>query len=377
MFSEYNIYVRNKDGKFTNNLTAVESVDIIERINDPGSWTIKSQTKEQCPFSEGDGIVITRNGDAYYSGVAKELNEVYDAYSRLYTWTIKGVGDLEFLNRRVCYPDPSTGETTVDAHYEDSGPMGEVIKRIIDRNLGVDAMPDRRDMMIAETAVIDAGTSISVSLRFQTILKAIIPLLESQGYIIRTVWDESIKKIVYKIYKGIDNSGIMVFSTALNSILSMEFNMKVPTGNYVISGGQGEMTDRAFAYAWDDSSIGQWGRIEYFHDMRSTEAADLQTDADITLAEFAEENIGYSSEINSADYQTSYKKSWNIGDYVAVFVRGRKFVQRVMQVETKLSYGNETITPTIGTIKQGQLMKIFDSLGQLRSDVDQLQGIGN
>lgn len=377
MFSEYNIYIRNKNGKFTNNLTAVESVDIIERINDPGSWTIRSKTKEQCPFSEGDGIVITRNGEAYYSGVAKELNEVYDAFTRLYTWTVKGVSDLDFLNRRVCYPDPSTGETTVDSHYADSGPMGEVIKRIIDRNLGINALPDRRDMMIAETVVVDVGMNVAVSLRFQTILKAIVPLLDAQGYIIRSVWDEERKKIVYKIYKGIDNSGIMIFSTALNSILSMEYDMKVPTGNYIISGGQGEMTDRAFAYAWDDNSIGQWGRIEYFHDMRSTEAGDLQADADTTLAGFAEENVGYSSEINSADYQTSYKKSWNIGDYVAVFVRGKKFVQRVMQVETKLSYGNETITPTIGTIKQGQLMSIFDNLRQLRSDVDQLQGIGN
>lgn len=377
MFSEYNIYIRDKNGKFTAYLNNVESVDIIERINDPGSWTIKSRTKEQCPFSEGDGIVITRNGEIYYSGIAKELNEVYDAYSRLYTWTIKGAGDLEFLNRRVCYPDPSTGETTIDSHYEDLGPMGEVVKRIIDRNLGVDAMSDRRDMMIAETVVVDAGSSVSVSLRFQTILKAIVPLLEAQGYIIRSIWDEEQKKIIYKIYKSINNSGIMIFSTALNSILSTEFEMKIPTGNYIISGGQGELTDRAFAYAWDNKSINRWGRIEYFHDMRATDADEIQTDADTTLAGFAEDNIGYSSEINSADYQTSYKKNWDIGDYVAVFVRGKKFVQRVMQVETKLSYGQETITPTIGTIKQGQLMKIFDNLKQLRSDVDQLQGIGD
>ena len=377
MFSEYNIYIRNKDGKFTNNLNAVESVDIIERINDPGSWTIRSRTKEQCPFSEGDGIVITRNGECYYSGVMQKMTEEYDAYSRLYTWTAKGAGDLDFLNRRLCYPDPSTGLTTRVSHYEDTGSLGAVIKRLIDKNLGIDAMDSRRDPMISGTIPVSDGETISVSLRFQKLLAAIVPLLDAQGHNIRSEWDEDRKKIVYKIYKGIDNSSIMVFSTAFNSILSTEYDMKLPQGNFIISGGQGEQTERSFAYAQDDSSIKNWGRIEYFHDMRSTEAGDIQADADSTLANFAEENVGYSSEINSADYQMSYKKTWNIGDYVAVFVHGKKFVQRVLQVETKLAYGQETITPTIGTIKQGQLMTIFDKLGQLRSDVDQLQGVAN
>ena len=377
MFSEYNIYIRNKDGKFTNNLNAVESVDIIERINDPGSWTIRSRTKEQCPFSEGDGIVITRNGECYYSGVMQKMTEEYDAYSRLYTWTAKGAGDLDFLNRRLCYPDPSTGLTTRVSHYEDTGSLGAVIKRLIDKNLGIDAMDSRRDPMISGTIPVSDGETISVSLRFQKLLAAIVPLLDAQGHNIRSEWDEDRKKIVYKIYKGIDNSSIMVFSTAFNSILSTEYDMKLPQGNFIISGGQGEQTERSFAYAQDDSSIKNWGRIEYFHDMRSTEAGDIQADADSTLANFAEENVGYSSEINSADYQMSYKKTWNIGDYVAVFVHGKKFVQRVLQVETKLAYGQETITPTIGTIKQGQLMTIFDKRGQLRSDVDQLQGVAN
>jgi len=377
MFSEFNFYIRDVSGKIINRLINVESADIIERLNDPGSWTLKSRTKEQCPFTEGNGIIVTKNGEAYYSGVFTELREEYDAYSRLYTWTAKGAGDLDYLTRRVCYPDPATGSTTTDAYYEDSGSLGEVVARIIDKNLGVDAMLVRKEPLIAQTVVVDAGTSVSVALRFETILTAITPLLDSQGYNIRAEWDEDTKKIVYKILSGADNTSVMVFSTAYNSILSTEYDVKVPEGNYVIMGGKGEDTDRPFAYASDDTSISNWGRIEYYQDARSVEETDLQTEANTTLIGLSEENVGFSAVLNSADYQAQYKKSWNIGDYVAVFVHGKKFIQRVMQVETNLAYGEETITPTVGTIRQGQLMTIFDRLKRLRADVTQLQGIGN
>ena len=377
MFSEFGFYIRGRDGRFKNRLVAVESVNIIEKANDPGSWTLRSRTKEQCPLTEGDGIVVTKNGEVYYSGVFTELREEYDAYTRLYTWTAKGAGDLDYLTRRVCYPDPATGSTTTDVYYEDSGSLGEVVARVIDKNLGVDAMLARKEPLIAQTVVVDAGTSVSVALRFETVLDAITPLLDAQGFTIRSEWDNDAKKIVYKIYQGTDRTSVMVFSTAYNSILSTEYDAKVPEGNYIISGGKGEETERPFAYASDDASISSWGRIEYYQDARSVDEADLQAEADGLLRSLSEENVGFSATLNSAEYQAQYKKSWNIGDYVAVFVHGKKFVQRVLQVETNLAYGEETITPSVGTLRQGQLMTIFDRLKRLRADVDQLQGVGN
>ena len=377
MFNDFNFYIRNRDGSLKYQINAIETANIIERVNDPGSWALRSRTKEQCHFDEGDGIIITKNGEFYYSGVLKDLQEEYDAYTGLYTWTAKGSGDLEFLTRRVCYPDPDTGAMDVVAYYEDTGLLGDVVKRVIDKNLGVDAMPSRQEQLLAETVAVDKGTDVSVSLRFEILLTAITRILESQGFNVRPEWDEVNKKIIYKIYQGADKSSIMVFSTAYNSILSTELEMKVPRGNFIILSGNGEPTEKEYVYSSDDDSIDKWGRVEYYRDRRLVEGDELQMDADIILKSYAEENIGYSSVLSNYDYQAQYKKRWNIGDYVAVFVHGKKYIQQVMQVETNLAYGEETITPTVGTLKQGQLMQIFNQLSELRADVDQLQGIGN
>ena len=121
MYSDYAIYIRNKDGSFRDRLIDVASVNIIETLNNIGSWTIKSKTPERCPFMVGDGIVIYKDGDYYYSGPAGRISETYDGIDDIYEWTVQGVSDLDYLNRRVCYPDPETGDTSEIAYYTDSG----------------------------------------------------------------------------------------------------------------------------------------------------------------------------------------------------------------------------------------------------------------
>ena len=156
-------------------------------------------------------------------------------------------------------------------------------------------------------------------------------------------------------------------------MLAVTYNCKAPEGNAVISGGEGEKTERSFAYANDDVSASSWGRIEYYHDMRATADDDLQTDADSTLQKLAEENQGQSALINSNTWELEYKKNWNIGDFVAVEIHGSVDIQRVLQVKTTVVFDEETIEPVIGSVKHSQLSGIYGQLKQLRSDVNQLQ----
>ena len=62
MFSDYAIYIRDRSGTFRDRIMNVTSVDIIETLNESGTWTIKSTTPEPCPFRSGDGIVLYKNG---------------------------------------------------------------------------------------------------------------------------------------------------------------------------------------------------------------------------------------------------------------------------------------------------------------------------
>ena len=376
MYSDYAIYIRNKDGSFRDRLIEVASVNIIEVLNDIGSWTIKSTTPERCPFTIGDGIAIYKNGDYYYSGIAKEYSETYDGFNGVYEWTIKGVSDLDFLNRRVCYPDPETGETTETAYYTDSGYLSEVIERLVNKNMGDLAIRARREPLYSSVVYEDIGSQCSVKLRFQTLLKAIQQQLDIQGFSINTLWDADADKLSFVLRKSNDMSHLLLFSTELNSIDSFSYLANAPTGNFIISGGQGEQTERAFAYAENSESIEQWGRIEYFHDVRSVEQGNIQEDADVTLSKSSNENVGFSAELNADGSYLRYRTDWNLGDYVGLVVHNETYVRRIMQVETNLTHDMETVNPTVGTVEKGQLRKILDEINRLRSDMDYLQWAG-
>ncbi len=373
MYSDYAIYIRDREGNFRDRIVNIESLDIIESLNDPGSWTIKSTTPERCPFMAGDGIVVYKNGQYYYSGVLKKISENYDGYDEQYKWTASGASDLEYLKRRIVYVDPETGSTTEDAYYTATGPFGNVIKDLIDKNLGPLAMKVRREPIVAETPATATMEVVSVSLRFPVLLTAIVPLLEAYQCSILPEWNADTKKLTFRISRSNDLSQLLLFSTELNSVISIDYLANAPVGNYIMSAGQGELTERAFAYAENDDSMKEWGRIEYYHDVRSTTAEELQSDADTTLEKNSAENVGYSANLNTDAASLQYRVDWNLGDYVGVVVHGTTLVRRVLQVETKLTYERETVTPTIGTVDRGTLVGIFKQLEQLRSDVDHLE----
>lgn len=376
MYSDYAIYIRNKDGSFRDRLIDVASVNIIEMLNDIGSWTIKSKTSDRCPFMVGDGIVIYKNGDYYYSGPVGRISETYNGIDDIYEWTVQGVSDLDYLNRRVCYPDPETGDTSETAYYTDSGFLSDVIERLVNKNMGPLAMKVRREPLYSSVMFEDIGSQCSVKLRFQTLLKAIRQQLDIQNFSINTFWDADADKLSFILRKSNDLSNLLLFSTELNSIDSYSFLASSPIGNYIISGGQGEQTERAFAYAENQESIDQWGRIEYFHDVRSVEVGNLQNDADVTLQKSAEQNVGFSAEMNADGSYLRYRTDWNLGDYVGIVVHNETYIRRIMQAETNLTHEMETVTPTVGTVEKGQLGKILDNINRLRSDMDYLQWAG-
>ena len=163
MLNQYAIYIRNNAGTFRDRLTDVTELSIVEAYNDVGSWSVKSTTAATCPFRGGDGIVIYRNGAYYYSGVLTEVKETYDGYSGLYTWTASGQNELTYLARRIVYPNPASLNPNAGTYYTDSGTLGAVVKRLIDKNIGPDAVTERKLGFLDEVEIQDAGASVSTS----------------------------------------------------------------------------------------------------------------------------------------------------------------------------------------------------------------------
>ena len=372
MQGEYAVYTRTKDGTLTGRINDFVHLHIIMNLNDPGSWDMSSLSPQKCPFEPGDGIIVVRNGTFLYGGVMTELSDEYDAHTGLHNWHVQGKGDLEYLNRRICYVDPATGRTDQVSHYTASGYLSVVIRNLIYVNLGAGAMTARIDPIIKDNNQGNLGPNISVSLRFQKLLNVVVAYASGNGWNVRPGWDEAAGKVYFELYQGRDLTDNIVFTEQLSNITAAEHLATAPDGNYILAGGTGELTDRQFTTAQDDANIGKWGRIEYFQDARNQ--SDLSGYADEVLDKKTADTLGYGCTASNGELVPQYGTDYILGDYVAMKIFGQYITAEVQQVEISVEEGIETVEPRFGTVAIGKLKSIFRQLSNLRSDVDELLG---
>ena len=372
MQADYAIYIRRKDGALTGRIIDYVKLHIIMTLNDPGSWDMTSVSREECPFKPGDGIIVVRNSVCIYGGVMTQFSDDYDLTTGLHSWQAIGKGDLEYLNRRICYVDPATGQTDEYAHYTDSGYLSEVVRDLIRLNLGPDALTARQEAIVEDFQQAAVGPSVSVSLRFQNLLQTVTALVSANGYNIRANWDDGTNKIYFDVFQGRDLTGSIVFTEQLSNITAAQHLANVPQGNFILAGGTGELTDRSFATAQDDDSISEWGRVEFYQDARNQHT--LAGYVDEVLENKTADTLGYGCVAAYGDLVPQFGKDYLLGDIVAMKIYGQFISAEVQQVEINVEGGVETVEPRFGTVAIGKLKSIFRQLLDLRADVDELLG---
>jgi len=372
----YGVFLREQDGHLSDMLIDFSTLHILDTINDLGSWSMESVSKSKCPFVPGMGIVVVRNNAFCYSGVVDQIQDVKDAVTGLYTWQVQGVSDLEYLNRRLCYVDPDTGRTDEYGHYEDTGQLSEVVETLIAKNLGQDALEERREPIIEanENAVghLAYGPEVSAYLRFQNLLTAVKALCVANLYSIRPVWDNDNMKIYYEVFQGRDLSNGIVFTEQLNNVSQTERIAVSPECNFIIGGGVGEMEEREFATAQDDDSIAEWGRIESYLDVRNEHNIEKHVQDD--LKKKAGDRSGYSVTASDADNAPQYGVDYRVGDFVSMKIDDTYVAAQVQQCQIDVSEGSETVSPKFGTVAIGRFKNIYSQLDSLRQDVNELLG---
>ena len=372
MQGKYGVFVRGSDGTLLSRVNDFVSLSIIDTLNDIGSWTISSTSTTSCPFEPGNGVVIVRNNKFFYSGIVTQIQDTLDARTGLYTWQVQGVNDLGYLARRVCFVDPETGGTTVYDHYRDTGVLSVVVERLISKNIGNDAMPERREAIIKANTGSGVGEIVSVELRFQNLLNAVTAVCLGNGYNVRYVWDDDNMKVYYEVFQSRDLSQGIIFTEQLNNIIESEYIGKSPEGNWILAGGTGEMTERQFSTAQNDDSISEWGRIEVFQDVRNQHNTEKYV-AEV-LVKKSENMTGYSCTASDADNAPQYGIDYKLGDYVGMKITDKYIIAQVQQVQIDLSDGIEQISPKFGTVAIGKFREIFIQLDNLRQDVNELLG---
>lgn len=372
MQGKYAVYIRSKDGTLTGRINDFVSLRLIMTLNDPGSWSMSSVSVQKCPFIAGDGIVVVRNGTFLFGGMLTEISDEFDANTSLHRWQAQGKGDLEYLNRRICYVDPYTGRTDQYSHYTATDALSSVIRDLIRLNLGPDALTGRQEGIIADHLQDSAGPSVTVALRFQNLLETVVALAYGNSWNVRANWDEDANKVYYDIFQGRDLTNSIVFTEQLSNITAAEYLASVPQANFVLAGGTGEMTARSFATAQNDDSISEWGRVEVFQDARNQH--NVTDYVEEVLKDKSADTVGYGCTASNEGHTPQFGTDYTLGDFVGMKVFGQFLTVEVQQCEISVEDGIETVEPRFGTVAVGKLRNIFRQLADLRADVNELLG---
>ncbi len=181
----------------------------------------------------------------------------------------------------------------------------------------------------------------------------------------------------FQVYEPSDKSDLVVFSKDNGTLDGFEVVEEAPAANYVIAGGSGSGTARAFVETSDPSSIVRWGRrIERFIDQQ-------QTSDTGELFKACTEELTRNAERISISLQPAETEGlkpfthYNLGDRVRVDLPDQTIVDVVRGFEITVTPDGEAIKPVIGTSESlaaaSPLAGMFARMRELESRLSALE----
>lgn len=388
----YEVYLRNDEGKRGSLVNGIVSVTSLMRFNQPVKWTITGAGLEDCPLADNARIAIFRDGKLQYCGYVNSKETKYDAKTRIYDWEVSGLSDLGKLSDRLTYPDPAVTPPNPNDSYSATGLHSVILLNAIDINAGANANSNRRDEKLIISEQRPVGDTETIDWKLDSLLKMVQDSLKSSEIQIHETWDLSNGTWDIKIGNPQDVSDKVIFSVDNGSISSWERTVTAPKANYlIVTGCQDDNKQYLYTRVYDQASIDKWGRIEgvvsrsdikriiekdennqvTYEEPWASVMERLETAAYEEL-EKATAKLGYkitTTEVNRNVYQEDY----DIGSIVSVRIGGDEFFAKVDEIKITYSKGVETITPSIGTMQKGELQSVFTELGTLKEQIKVLQ----
>jgi hypothetical protein len=373
--AEYRIFSRNPDLTKNAEITDFSTLEFSSRFNLSGRW--KMSGIGQPPFALNSGIIVERDGQTVFTGIVRKAEKRMDAESFIKkSWTFAGVDDLARIAERAAHPDPVNLTISAQAYDVRTGTAEAVILAFVEANCGQTAHVSRRFTGFQVASSLDRGATITGSARFYNLLDFIYNLArlsDDIGYRVRL--DQATNTLVFEAYAPVDHSADVIFSTEFGNLSSFVYMFEAPAANAIFCLGQGTGTSRAYYAGQDASSVTTWGRIETVKDQRNEpDAAKLPDWADAELVKAGEQHGFSVSPLALGSVGFVYGLDYNLGDYVTVADDGIALSERVTEIRVSLDEnGEETITPTIGMLKDIPLKDTFEAIEDLEDRVGNLE----
>jgi len=301
---------------------------LVPRYNAVGRWSLTTRlTEAVLPLLSG-GWRIAWDGapEPDYGGhvdyVRLEISTGSDG-KRLLLVTLSGPDNMAVLAERLAYPDPTQPVTNQAAQAYDvrsAAKASTVILQYTQRNAGHLAISGRPtpnfNSNITDPLI---GPSAKGKARFDPLLDLVGSIATTAGLRI-AVPSTTLGARTLAITPCVDRTASARFSIALRTLKGLTYELRAPTGTYVVAGGRGEEDSRDFRAANNAAAASAWRRVETFTDARTSAAAgtdggaELQAAADQRLAE-----TGPAETVDLVPLETSrlrYGVDYQLGDTV-------------------------------------------------------------
>ena len=383
----YTVYKRDASGLQGDMIPDFTLLDITLCWKERSKWMLEGVTTGSVPLTDGDAIIIYRNGQFFLGCIAKEVScECPEPETDVKYWTANGEDDTLLLAWRQVLADPA--ELTFEKNTYDQV-KDTVRNRLIHyiRNcLGEGTVPERRlsGKLRLPSMEKDGDTAVS-AYRAKALDKVLAEIgAEGELYPYLTRDDRSIFTQI-RIRRPRDKTADIVISPEFGNVAAWTRKEIMPEFNsvWVVSGDYED--GRLYVYAEDEESVRKYGRIEAIVQRtdvaprEQAEAAD-ETDEEGKTTALTEEDVldilrqeakkqlkehgrKRTWSIQAAETrEMAFMDDWQIGDLVTCVIDREKFESQITEVKISYEKGIETVEPVIGDIEKGLFGKVFDMI---------------
>lgn len=362
-------------------LTGWRGLDATLKFNEPGSGsvTLTAYPDVMAQLQPGNRLVVIRDGQIWMAGPMEIPTD--------YTWSISDGGnpdpgevtvnfsdDLATVAGYITWPTPASAWTAQLANTWraiTSTNAESIIRSLVNENCGPGARAERQIPNLVLDAVAGAGTSTSVSTRFEPLLDACRRVALAGGAIgFRTRQDGS--QIKFGCYEPADLTATARFSVGLGNLRSLSFKQSSPTVTHALVAGTEPdtgTTGRTYVQVADTAAAAAWWRVEKYVD--GSEANDAN--GDLTNAGTVEIADGAAPiELATVTVDTDLLKAgrdFGLGDKVTIALpAGLEAADLVRSIHLQADPGSgEYVTTLVGSAEattDPQTVKLIRTLAR-------------
>ena len=336
--------------KFWSSLTVVERHNVTG--TDPGTWSVTARNEGlKGLLTPGNGVLLTRGDQLVMSGPITSIQRGATVS------TVSGVSDLDVLNDRILFPDPSSPITSQPAAYDNrSGPAESVLLSYVRFNAGDAARAERRVPRLRLPATLGRGRNVSIKGRLDLLGSTVADIAESGKLHVDILQGEDDAPFLQFTVRPItDRTGNVRFGATsdftggvIGDGWTYTLNRPSVTDAIVAGGGQGQA--RLFVERVSAEAEATWGaKIESLIDQRQTTVASELADAGDDALSDGDEPVTVSFTITDSP-DVRYRRDWFVGDKVGVFIDGLDLSNLVREVTTTVQAQDGSPTETVSAV---------------------------